>query len=481
MSLIFELAEAGPSSQVEPCSLSAGRLPERFLRQTPAGLPRLPEAEVVHHYTRLAQKNFCADTHFYPLGSCTMKHNPKLGEVVSRLPGFSQAHPLMPPKEAQGVLEALFDLQEMLCAVTKMDVASLAPMAGAQGELAAMLMTRAWHEARGELRRQVIVPDTAHGTNPASARMAGFEVVEVPTAEDGNIDVSTLRKALCPDTAAFMITYPSTLGLFEENLEEVIALVHSAGGLVFLDGANLNALMGFADLGALGFDLMHINLHKTFATPHGSGGPGAGPVLSSQALSPFLPIPRVVKAKEGFFVLDSEQTSPRSIGKMGAFHGQVGVALRAWAYLRLLGEEGLRQAAKTARANAAYLRARLVKAGFEAAYPQRQVAHEFCLSLASLKKETGVGATEVAKRLLDKGFYAPTVHFPQKVPECLLIEPTETVSRATLDAFVQAMEDILREARENPEIVRTAPHGLPAARLDEAGAARHPDLVWQKF
>jgi len=442
-------------------------------------LPEVSELDVVRHYTRLSQLNFSIDTHFYPLGSCTMKYNPRACNALAMLPGFLMRHPLAPAATGQMFLGCMFELQEILRNVTGMEAVSLAPMAGAQGEFAGVAMIRAYHDARGDSKRsEIIVPDAAHGTNPATATMCGYKVREVPTDSDGNVDLDSLRAAVGPQTAGLMLTNPSTLGVFERTIETIREIVHEAGGLLYYDGANLNAILGRVRPGDMGFDVIHINLHKTFSTPHGGGGPGAGPVGVNERLRPFLPIP-IVECIDDKFVLVNEKDRPQTIGRLSAFMGNPGVLLRAYIYARMLGRDGMRRVADFATLNANYLMAKLVKAGFEVAYPRRRASHEFIVTLRNLKSETGITAMDFAKRLLDKGFHAPTTYFPLLVPECLLIEPTETESKQTLDAFAAAMKEVLEEARSDPEIVKKAPHTMPVRRLDDVRAARQLDLRWK--
>ncbi len=442
-------------------------------------LPEVSELDVVRHYTRLSQLNFSIDTHFYPLGSCTMKYNPRACNSLAMLPGFLMRHPLAPAATGQMFLGCMFELQEILRNVTGMEAVSLAPMAGAQGEFAGVAMIRAYHDARGDSNRsEIIVPDAAHGTNPATATMCGYKVREVPTDSDGNVDLDSLRVAVGPQTAGLMLTNPSTLGVFERTIETIRDIVHEAGGLLYYDGANLNAILGRVRPGDMGFDVIHINLHKTFSTPHGGGGPGAGPVGVNERLRPFLPIP-IVECIDDKFALVNEKDRPQTIGRLSAFMGNAGVLLRAYIYARMLGRDGMRRVADFATLNANYLMAKLVKAGFEVAYPRRRASHEFIVTLRNLKSETGITAMDFAKRLLDKGFHAPTTYFPLLVPECLLIEPTETESKQTLDAFAAAMKEVLDEARSDPEIVKKAPHTLPVRRLDDVRAARQLDLRWK--
>jgi glycine dehydrogenase subunit 2 len=431
--------------------------------------PAIAEVDVVRHFTRLSQLNYGVDTGYYPLGSCTMKYNPKVNEMVAALPGFTGLHPLQPDHTCQGLLAVLWELQRALAEIAGLPAVSLQPAAGAHGELTGMLIARAYHRSRADdARRIVLVPDSAHGTNPATAVRCGFTLRPVATGADGNVDLDALRKALGPDVAALMITNPNTLGLFEQHSVAIAALVHEAGGLLYLDGANMNAIMGIVRPCALGVDIMHFNLHKTFSTPHGGGGPGSGPVAVREALGRFLPIPLVARdpALRGFY-LDHDR--PDSIGKVHSFYGNVGVCLRAYAYIRMLGPEGIRRAAQLAVLNANYLKTK-IEGRYQVPYP-RVCKHEFVASAAAYKAK-GVGATDIAKRLIDYGFHPPTIHFPLIVPEALMIEPTETESRATLDAFAEALLSIADEIDRDPDILKEAPHTAPVSRLDEAGASR---------
>ena len=460
--------------------MRAPALPDDLLRREAPLLPEVSELDAVRHYTRLSQQNFSIDTQFYPLGSCTMKYNPRACNSLAMLAPFLARHPLAPAETGQGFLACLHELQETLEDVTGMAGVSLAPMAGAQGEFAGVAMIRAWHAARGDhARTEIIVPDAAHGTNPATATMCGFAVREIPTDRDGNVNVDRLRAAVGPQTAGMMLTNPSTLGVFEQRILDIRDVVHGAGGLLYYDGANLNAILGKVKPGAMGFDVIHMNLHKTFSTPHGGGGPGAGPVGVASHLLPFLPIPMVARAAEGFRWLE-ERDCPQSIGRLSAYAGNAGVLLRAYVYARMLGREGMARVAEYATLNANYLMAQLRAAGFEVAFPSRRASHEFIVTLRALKEQTGITAMDFAKRLLDKGFHAPTTYFPQLVPECLLIEPTETESKETLDAFVAAMREVLEEAHADAAILRSAPHSTPVRRLDDVKAARDLDLAWKK-
>ncbi|MCC6532226.1 MAG: aminomethyl-transferring glycine dehydrogenase subunit GcvPB [Burkholderiales bacterium] len=480
--LIFELSQPGraAAAQLPDAGASASSIPPEHLRSEPPDLPQVSELDVVRHYTRLSQRNYAIDTQFYPLGSCTMKYNPRACNAAALLEPFLALHPQALDETGQGFLACMYELQEMLAAITGMAGVSLAPMAGAQGELAGVAMIRAYHDARGDAaRREILVPDAAHGTNPATATMCGYTVREIRTGPDGDVDIGALAQAVGPHTAGLMLTNPSTLGVFERGIEEIERIVHAAGGLLYYDGANLNAILGRIRPGDMGFDVLHLNLHKTFSTPHGGGGPGAGPVAAAEHLVSFLPLPTVGRAGEAYRLLGADDC-PRSIGPLSAHMGQAGVLLRAYVYARMLGSEGARRVADFATLNANYLMTELRNAGFELAYPQRRASHEFIVTLKRLKERTGVSAMDVAKRLLDKGFYAPTTYFPLLVPECLLIEPTETESMQTLDRFVAAMQDILHEAETDPQCLKSAPHTTPVRRLDEVKAARELDLAWRR-
>jgi len=479
--LIFELSKAGrkAQAQIPRETVKAVGLPAHLLRQDKPLLPEVSELQAVRHFTNLSRRNFSIDTHFYPLGSCTMKYNPRGVHRLAMLEGFLQHHPLSLDINSQGFMACAYELQEILKSVTGMRGVSLTPMAGAQGEFAGVAMIRAYHKARGDdARTEILVPDAAHGTNPASAVQCGYKVREVPTGPDGNMDIEALKAAVGPQTAGIMLTNPSTLGVFEQKIKEMADILHKAGGLLYYDGANLNAILGKVRPGDMGFDVMHINLHKTFATPHGGGGPGGGPVAVSERLVPFLPIPMVGKKNESYRWL-TEEECPQTIGRLSAFMGNAGIILRAYMYARLLGPEGMQRVAEFATLNANYLLARLKKAGFTPAYPTRLASHEFIITLKSEAKELHISALDVAKRLLDYGFHAPTMYFPLLVPECLLIEPTETETKEILDAFADTLIQILEEAKTNPELLTTAPHTLPVRRLDEVKAARELDLVYQ--
>ena len=479
--LIFEYSRPGRAAIDQwPKDVGEGTaLPENLRRSSRPLLPEVGELETVRHFTRLSQLNFSIDTHFYPLGSCTMKYNPKACNQYAMLPEFLGRHPLAPESHGQGFLACMFELQEMLKEVTGMQGVSLSPMAGAHGEFAGVAMMRAYHRSRGQLQRnEVIVPQAAHGTNPATATMCGCTVREIPVAADGDIDIQALEAAVGPNTAGIMLTNPSTLGIFERRIEEVAQIVHAAGGLLYYDGANLNAILGKVRPGDMGFDVIHMNLHKTFSTPHGGGGPGAGAVGVSARLLPFLPIPLVGRDGERYRWM-AERDLPQSIGRLSAFMGNAGVLLRAYIYMRMLGRTGMGEVGDYATLNANYLLTRLKQAGFEAAYPERRASHEFIITLKREARELDVNAMDFAKRLLDHGFHAPTTYFPLIVPECLLIEPTETESPEILDAFAAAMVRIEREAREEPEYLKGAPHTLPVRRLDDVRAAKQLDLTWK--
>ena len=477
--LVFDLSIPGRRAHAQaPAEAAMADLPAHLLRTDAPLLPEVSELDAVRHYTRLSQKNFSIDTHFYPLGSCTMKYNPRACNSLAMLPAFLSRHPLAPDETGQGFLACMYELQEMLMEVTGMAGVSLAPMAGAQGEFAGVAMIRAYHRTRGDkARNEIIVPDAAHGTNPATATMCGYQVREVRTDRDGNVDLQALEKAVGPQTAGLMLTNPSTLGVFERTIERIRDIVHGAGGLLYYDGANLNAILGKVRPGDMGFDVIHMNLHKTFSTPHGGGGPGAGPVGVQERLLPFLPVP-IVGREGDRHVVFTEKHRLQSIGRLSAFMGNAGVLLRAYIYARMLGRNGMHRVAEFATLNANYLMSRLRKAGFEIAYPKRRASHEFIVTLRDLKERSGIGAMDFAKRLLDKGFHAPTTYFPLLVPECLLIEPTETESKQTLDAFVSAMAEILQEAQEQPAMLKGAPYSTPVRRLDDVKAARELDLRW---
>ena len=443
-------------------------------RRTPPVLPHVTEVEIARHYERLASANFGVDSGFYPLGSCTMKYNPKIDERACRLPGFAGVHPYQPESTVQGALEVMWDLQQALGEVAGLPGVTLQPAAGAHGELTGLLMIRAYHVAHGDARKRVLVPDSAHGTNPATVAMCGYEVVQVPSDERGGVDVEALKNLLDTDVAAIMLTNPNTLGLFDENILEITAAVHAVGALAYCDGANLNAVLGRTRPGDMGFDALHINLHKTFATPHGGGGPGAGPVAVSDRLAPYLPGPVVARAADGGFTLEAP---PHSIGRVRSFAGNFGVLVRAYTYIRALGAAGLKEVAEQAVLSANYLKEEL-RTVWTLPY-DRVCKHEFVLSGGALRKQHGVRTLDVAKRLLDYGVHPPTVYFPLIVDEAIMIEPTETESKATLDRFVQVMRTIAAEAAADPELLHNAPYTTPVRRLDEAAAVKQPDLAWR--
>lgn len=477
--LIFEQSQTARQASAQAPKLKNSNkhlIPDEFLRKSSPRWPACSELQVVRHYTRLSQKNFSIDTHFYPLGSCTMKYNPRGVHKAASIAGFLNRHPLASTEMSQGTLQALHSLQNYLGEITGMPGVALTPMAGSQGELAGVMMIKAYHQSRGEsLRDEMIIPDAAHGTNPASAVMCGYKVIEIPTGLDGDINLEELRQRIGPKTAGIMLTNPSTLGLFMRQIEEISSMIHQAGGLLYYDGANLNAILGKVRPGDMGFDIMHLNLHKTFATPHGGGGPGSGPIAVGKRLLPFLPLPTVIKENEHYRWAE-RQDYPQSIGRLSCFMGNAGILLRAYFYTRVLGKEGLQRVSEYATLNANYLLNELTKAGFTPAYPGRRASHEFLLTLRQEKKHLGITAMDLAKRLLDYGFHAPTTYFPLLVPECLLIEPTETECKAELDNFVRAMKAILHEAQNQPELLKEAPHTLPVKRLDDVKAARELDL-----
>jgi len=453
-------------------------IPAEHRRVMPAALPELSEPEVIRHFVNLSHLNYNIDSGFYPLGSCTMKYNPKINEWVARLFGFAKLHPLAPDAVAQGTLEMLWSLEQQLKEISGMAAVTLQPAAGAQGELTGILMIREYHRARADADRdEVLVPDSSHGTNPATASMAGYRTITIPSAADGGVDLDAFRAALGPRTAAVMITNPSTLGLFEARIGELIEAVHAAGALAYMDGANLNAILGRFKPGEAGFDVMHFNVHKTFSTPHGGGGPGAGPVGVGEVLIPYLPAPRVLRDDDGTFRLERPGERPTSIGRLRSFVGNTGVLVRAYAYIRAHGGPGLREVSDDAVLAANYLKHRLAEA-YDIPY-DRACKHEFVASAATIKSQTGVRTLDIAKRLIDYGYHPPTIYFPLIVEEGMLIEPTETESVETLDAFSDALIAIAAEAAETPGLVTGAPHSAPVRRLDEATAARQPNLRWR--
>ena len=476
--LVAELSAPGRFAHSLPaCDVPeadpAALMPAAYLREAPPELPEVSEVDVIRHYSRLSQLNYGVDTHFYPLGSCTMKYNPKINEDMARLPGFARLHPLVPEAASQGALQLMHELGRDLAEISGMDEVSLQPAAGAQGELAGVLMIRAYHLARGERRHKVLIPDSAHGTNPASTALAGYAVVQLKSADSGELDMEDLARHLDADVAAFMITQPNTLGLFESRIHEITELCHAKGVQVYMDGANLNAILGITRPGDLGFDVCHFNLHKTFTTPHGGGGPGAGPVGIKAHLAPFLPVPVVAKDDKGYRL---DWNRPQSIGKLLAFWGNFGMLVRAYAYIRTMGPDGLRSVSENAVLNANYVQKRL-EGDYERSAPG-PCMHE-CVLSARRQKALGVTATDIAKRLLDLGFYAPSIYFPLIVEEALMIEPTETESKETLDEFCDAMIRIAREAETDPHALHEAPLSTPVRRLDQTLAARQPDLRWR--
>ena len=481
--LIFEHSREGRRGFSQaPTEDFPVRIPKEFLRQLPPQLPEVSELQAVRHYTRLSQKNFSIDTHFYPLGSCTMKYNPRSCNELAMLPQFLGRHPLAPEQLGQGFMSCMYELQEILKAVTGMQGVSLTPMAGAQGEFSGVAMIRAYHKSRGDHERnEILVPDAAHGTNPATAIMCGCVVKEIPTNAEGDVDLEVLKTSVGPKTAGIMLTNPSTLGVFERKITLIAKIVHDAGGLLYYDGANLNAILGKVLPGDMGFDVIHMNLHKTFSTPHGGGGPGSGAIGVGSKLLPFMPIPVVGKKEcdgtDEFYWLTRKEL-PKTIGRLSAFMGNAGVLLRAYVYARLLGRDGMIRVSEFATLNANYLMQRLVDSGFQLAFPTRRASHEFIVTLKEQEKNFDVNAMDFAKNLLDAGFHAPTTYFPLLVPECLLIEPTETEAKEDLDNFIDAMKDILDLAQKDAARAKGAPYSTEVRRLDEVRAAKQLDLAW---
>lgn len=471
---IFEKTQKGQKAFSLPKNNQAFEkfhLPEDLLRQTPLALPEISEIDLTRHFSQLAHKNMGIDTNFYPLGSCTMKLNPRINELCAQLPGFTRTHPLAPEETVQGNLQLIYELIQMLCEIAGMDAGSLVPNAGAQGEFTGLQMISAFHRHRGDHERtEILIPDNAHGTNPATATMAGFKAIPIRTRADGDLDIDYLKSVVSEKTAGLMLTNPSTLGLFSSVIQEIAQIIHEKGGFLYYDGANLNSILNIARPGQMGFDVMHINLHKTFSTPHGGGGPGSGPVLCNRRLQPFLPVPKVEK-EQGRYVI--KWKDKLSIGQMAAFHGNFGIYLRAFLYIKLHGRFGLRKIAEMAVLNANYLKHRLSKL---LAIPYAQTCmHEFVVQ-ADKYMDKGVRALDIAKRLLDYNVYAPTIYFPLIVKECMLIEPTESESLATLDEFVEIMQKIMDEIENNPEFVKLAPYHQAVKRLDEVYAAKNPVL-----
>ncbi len=476
MKLLFELSRSGRGQDLLPLSdVPACGFDESLLRQAPPRLPEISEVDLERHYTELAKQTHGVNDGFYPLGSCTMKYNPHINEQTASLAGFTGIHPLQDEKSAQGCLEVMYRTEQLLNQITGMDGMSFQPAAGAHGEYTGLMLIRAYHLSRNDLNRtKIIVPDSAHGTNPASAAMAGFTVVSVPSNAGGGVDLDALRAAVGDDTAGLMLTNPNTLGLFDPNILEITRIVHEAGGLNYYDGANLNAVMGHVRPGDMGFDCVHLNLHKTFSTPHGGGGPGSGPVGCKKFLEEFLPEPRVVRDGDGTFRFISPE---HSLGKVRSFYGNFLVVVRALTYITVLGRKGIPKASETAVLNANYMMHKL-KGHYDVAY-DAACMHEFVLTLEKLRQETGASAMDVAKRLLDFGMHPPTMYFPLIVHEALMIEPTETESRETLDQAAQVFLDILKEAKTDPGILHEAPHTCPIGRPDEVGAARNPVLKYE--
>ncbi len=500
---IFERSKPGrraavlPEAEVPEPPLE-DLIPASLLRPEPPRLPEVAEPEIVRHYNRLSRRNFDLDTGFYPLGSCTMKHNPRLNERVAALPGHARLHPAQDPRRAQGALELMWLLQESLAEICGLPHVSLQPSAGSHGELAGLLLTRAFHADRAEERTKVLAPDTSHGTNPASVTMAGYEAVKVATNEQGGVEMDDLRAKIDDDVACLMLTNPNTLGLFDENIAEIASLIHDSGGTLYYDGANLNAVMGHSRPGDMGFDIVHVNLHKSFSQPHGGGGPGAGPIAVSDRIEPFLPRPQVVRRpmvngeptwseRDGLmnsraergeaFYFDLDLDRPKSIGRLRGFQGNFGVFVRSYAYILSLGADGLAEASETAVLNANYLKARLAAGRAGKHLPvafDRHCMHEFVLSGKPMKRELGIATLDLAKRLLDFGFHPPTVYFPLLVEEALMVEPTETETKESLDAFAEAIERILAEAEGDADVAKQAPYSTPVRRLDEVKATRRP-------
>ncbi|WP_416197378.1 MAG: aminomethyl-transferring glycine dehydrogenase subunit GcvPB [Sporanaerobacter sp.] len=477
--LIFELSTPGrvgytlPELDVEETDINEF-IPTEYLRSEELNFPEVSEVDIIRHYTNLSNKNYGVDTGFYPLGSCTMKYNPKINEDMARLDGFANIHPYQPEETVQGALKLMYNLEKSLCEITGMERVTLQPAAGAHGELTGLMLIKAYHENRGDTKRtKIIVPDSAHGTNPASSVMAGFEVIEIKSNENGLVDIESLKEALSDEVAGLMLTNPNTLGLFEKDIKEIARLVHDCGGLLYYDGANANAIMGITRPGDMGFDVVHLNLHKTFSTPHGGGGPGSGPVGVKSQLVEFLPVPIVEKDGDRYYL---EYDIPNTIGKVKDFYGHFGVLVKAYTYILTMGSDGLKKASEMAVLNANYLAAALKEDYYLPI--ERTCKHEFVLG--GLKEETlDVATLDVAKRLLDFGFHPPTVYFPLIVHEAIMVEPTETESIETLDEFVKAMKEIAKEARENPEILKEAPHDTPVRRIDETRAARNPILKYE--
>ena len=478
--LLMERSSPGRiGTTLPPLDVPEAQLPDNDMLREDLEMPEVSEGELVRYFSQISQFNFSIDHNFYPLGSCTMKYNPKLNDEIASLPGLTQIHPLQQESTVQGAIKLIWELQGYLAEITGLSGVSLAPMAGADGELAGMLMARAYHLERGDTqRKKVLIPDSAHGTNPASATMAGFDVVTLPSDADGNTDLDALRASADDELAGLMITLPSTLGLFDTNILEVNQIVRDAGGIVYGDGANLNAIVGRVRLGDLGFDVIHSNLHKTFTQPHGGGGPGSGPVIAGERLVDYLPLPIATRNGDGDDEKFSLTKPPKTIGRMGAFHGNFGALVRAYAYISTLGKEGIPQISEDSVINANYIMSQL-KGYYDLPY-DRTCMHEVVFSARNLKREHGVSALDVSKRLIDYGIHPPTMYFPLIVEEALMIEPTETESKQTLDYFIEVMKTIAKEAAEDPDLLHNAPHNTPNTRLDEARAARRPNLRWRR-
>lgn len=462
-----------PKCDVPEKSLSE-LIPEQYLRQKPAELPEISEPELVRHFVNLSAKNHHVDKDLYPLGSCTMKYNPKINDAIAGMPGFAELHPEQPVETLQGALQLYYELEQILCEITGMDALTLQPAAGSHGELTGVMLMRKYHEKKGNRRKYIIIPDSAHGTNPASVAMGGYEALEVKSNEDGLVDYEDLKSILTDDVAGMMLTNPNTLGLFEKDILRITELLHSVDALMYMDGANMNALLGIARPADMGFDITHLNLHKTFSTPHGGGGPGSGPIGVVEKLEPYLPVPVIeYDSAEDFYYFDWDRKE--SIGKLHSFFGNFGMMVRAYVYIKMLGAQGLKEISRNAIINANYLKNEL-RDIFDVAYPQHCM-HEFVLS-GTKQKERGVKTLDIAKRLLDFGYHAPTIYFPLVVKEALMIEPTESETRETLDNFAKILKQIDREIDENKDVVLTAPHNTPAKRMDEAKANREPNLRW---
>ncbi|ABR46259.1 Glycine dehydrogenase (decarboxylating) [Alkaliphilus metalliredigens QYMF] len=474
--VIYEISSKGKKGyMLPPQDVPQYEVPEKYLRKTDNHLPEVSEREVMSHFVNISSKNYHIDKGFYPLGSCTMKYNPKINEAMARLDGLANIHPYQDEKMVQGALRLMYELQGSLGEITGMDAFTLQPAAGAHGEKTGLMLMHQYHRGRNDLKRdKIIVPDSSHGTNPASAAMTGFKIIEVPSNERGGVDIEALKNVVGDDTAGLMLTNPSTLGLFEENITEIAGIIHGAGGLLYYDGANMNAIMGYARPGDMGFDIIHLNLHKTFTTPHGGGGPGAGPVGVKEFLKEFLPVPMIDKKDETYTLrYDMEN----SIGKVKSFYGNFGMLIRAYTYILTMGSDGLKHVSEMAVLNANYLKENL-KEYYQLPY-DILCKHEFVLSGKSMKKKYGVSTMDIAKRLIDYGYHPPSVYFPLIVEEAIMIEPTETESKETLDEFIKVMITIAKEAAENPDLLHEAPHHSPVRRLDDSGAARNPILKWQ--